>query len=357
MNSLAKTAAADLKKQRQRISLTLMLTGFAACVLILAMVLALLVAMIFYKAGWLDTGSGMFTYVWLFAAVSLAAGICLALLVSRVPLRPVNRAIDTMNRLAEGDYSARMNLRPALRRVPLFRDLQESFNTMASELESTEILRSDFINDFSHEFKTPIVSIAGFAKLLKNDGLPEEERREYLDIIETESKRLASLSTRVLELSRIESRAVLANVTEIDLSEQLRVCMLLLENEWTEKNLSIEMDFEEYSVPGDPAILRQVWINLFDNAVKYTPPGGTVSVSIEPGEDSLAVSVTNTGSSIPPEQRGQIFRKFYQGDSSRATPGNGIGLALVKKAVDLHSGTVTVTGTENTVTFTVTLPK
>jgi len=287
---------------------------------------------------------------------SVALGTALASLVSRIPLRPINEAISALNRLAAGDFGTRLHLTGWISRVPAMEELNESFNKMAQELENTELLRTDFINTFSHEFKTPIVSIAGFAALLKRSSLTTAQKMEYVDVIREESLRLSAMATNVLNLSKVENQTILRDVTVYNLSEQIRSCVLLLENKWSPKNLEMHLDFDEYRIAGSAEMLRQVWINLLDNAVKFTPDYGTVRVDIHRQDGKILVTVANTGSTIPKEQQERIFQKFYQAGPARALGGSGVGLAIVKKAVELHRGSVCVTSGSDATAFTVTLP-
>ena len=291
------------------------------------------------------------------AVASLLIGTLLTPLILRIPLKPINNLINQMNRLAAGDFRARLSFGSTLSSHPAFKEMIESFNKMAEELENTEMLRNDFINNFSHEFKTPIVSIAGFAKLLARGNLTEEEKAVYLRSIEEESMRLSAMATNVLKLTNVENHKILTDVTSFNLSEQLRDAILLLEAKWEEKNIDLQPDFEEYTVEANEELLKEVWINLIDNAVKFVPRCGTVTVRVEELEEILCVRIANTGSEIPEQVREKIFHKFYQADESHATGGNGIGLAIVKRVVSLHSGEVTVNCEDGWTTFAVYLPK
>lgn len=288
---------------------------------------------------------------------SVILGSILTAVMSRFPLKPVNSFINAMNRLASGDYKTRLHFGKPFDRHPTAVELMESFNHMAEELGKTEMLRSDFINNFSHEFKTPIVSIAGFAKLLKHDNLTEEQKAEYINIIEEESLRLAAMATNVLNLTRIESQTILTGVTEFNLSEQIRNCILLLENKWSKKNIQLDLAFDEYSIQANEDMLKEVWINLLDNAIKYSDEGGIVRIDIEEMESKLLVSISNTGEEIPEEAKELIFRKFYKVDKSHSSPGNGIGLAIVKRIVELHGGDVMASSGNHKTVFTLSLPK
>jgi len=238
----------------------------------------------------------------------------------------------------------------------VFQPVTESFNKLAEELQNTEMLRSDFINNFSHEFKTPIVSIAGFTKLLKRGNLTEEQQREYLGIIEEESLRLSAMATNVLNMTKIENQTILTDTTTFNVSEQIRSAILLLDEKWDRKHIELSADFSEYTITGNEEMMKQVWINLLDNAVKFTPDFGSVRVDLEAKDNWLTVCFANTGSIIPPEKLGKIWNKFYQADESHASAGNGIGLAIVKKVTELHGGKVSVTSENELTTFMVVLP-
>lgn len=288
--------------------------------------------------------------------LSVPVAFLVAVVTVKFPLKPVRTLIDGMDALASGNLKTRVNVGSIMRNYPDFVAVCESFNKMAEQLENTEMLRSDFINNFSHEFKTPIVSIAGFAKLLKKGNLPPQQQKEYLDIIEQESLRLSYMATNVLNLTKVENQTILTDVTQFNLSEQIRSCILMLERKWSCKNLELQLEFGEYTIQANEELLKQVWLNLLDNAVKFTPEGHTVRVQITQRPRGLEVAVTNTGSQIPLEHQKKIFNKFYQADESHATQGNGVGLAVVKRIVQLHGGEVWVRSADDITTFTVLLP-
>lgn len=347
----------NLQERKQRFSLTLLFAGLVFAFLLLTMILIVGVIMILMRYNILKLGESrpIINGLLIMAVISILAGTILAATVGRLPLRPVNGIINAMNRLAAGDFKTRLTFAGPMAKYPLAKELTESFNKMASELESTEMLRSDFINNFSHEFKTPIVSIAGFAKLLKKDHLSPEEQTEYLNI-EDESLRLSAMATNVLNLTKIENQSILTDLSDYNLSEQLRTCVLMLENKWNRKKLELILDFEEYSITANEELMKQVWINLIDNAIKFTPEDGCVEISVTEEPEIVSVTVINSGSEIPPESLNRIFQKFYQADESHATEGNGIGLAIVQKVVELHGGQVSVESQMGRTAFTVTLP-
>ena len=348
------------QKTKGRMTLTLLLSASVFLVTLVTLVIIGLVLLIADKVGllsrWMEHASTLSFFV-IIALTSLAGGTLLALLLGTFPLRSINRMTEGLHSLASGDYKARIVPGKILGSIAPVRDMIDSFNTTAAELEGTEVLRSDFINNFSHEFKTPIVSIAGFASLLKQDSLSPAEQKEYLDIIESESKRLSQMATNVLNLTKVENQAILTDVTSFNVSEQLRTCVLLLERKWEKKNLDMNLELEEHMISGNQEMLKQVWVNLLDNAIKFSPEGQTVEISAKEEEDTLSVSISNTGSCIPPEQQTAVFRKFYQADRSHNTEGNGIGLAVVKRVVELHGGTVQLESNSAFTKFTVVLPK
>ncbi len=292
----------------------------------------------------------------LLAAVDTFIGFVVVITATTIPLRPVSNLILQMNRLASGDFQARLKFGRLLTSHPAFAELTDSFNKMAEELGNTEMLRNDFINNFSHEFKTPIVSVAGFAKVLKRGGLTPEQQAEYLNIIEAESLRLSYMATNVLNLTRIENQSILTNVSRFNLSEQIRSCILLLEHKWAPKELEWKLDFGEHEICGNEELLKQVWINLIDNAVKFSAHGDIVEIRLAQKEQEIRVSVINSGPEIPAEAREKIFNKFYQADESHSSEGNGVGLAIVKRVAQLHGGRALARSQGGITEFTVELP-
>ncbi len=292
----------------------------------------------------------------LLAAVDTFIGFVVVITATTIPLRPVSNLILQMNRLASGDFQARLKFGRLLTSHPALAELTDSFNKMAEELGNTEMLRNDFINNFSHEFKTPIVSVAGFAKVLKRGGLTPEQQAEYLNIIEAESLRLSYMATNVLNLTRIENQSILTNVSRFNLSEQIRSCILLLEHKWAPKELEWKLDFGELEIWGNEELLKQVWINLIDNAVKFSAHGDIVEIRLAQKEQEIRVSVINSGPEIPAEAREKIFNKFYQADESHSSEGNGVGLAIVKRVAQLHGGRALAQSQGGITEFTVELP-
>ena len=341
-------------------SLTLFYSGAFFVIQLVAVLITAALSFLLSKLGVLDgigiPSSSGYALLMVMLLVSVLVGNLISIATVKIPLRPFNRLIGSINQLAGGDFSARMSYGSVMKRSPLFRDLTDSFNAMAEELENTQMLRSDFINNFSHEFKTPIVSIAGFAKLLRRGNLTREQQEEYLAIIEEESLRLAAMATNVMNLTKVENQTILTDLSTFNLSEQIRGCVLLLEEKWSRKELDLDLEFSEYAIRANEELLKQVWINLLDNAIKYSPSYGEIKVRIARKQQTLAVTITNYGPDIPPDKMSRIWGKFYQADESHSSEGNGIGLAVVKQVVQLHDGRVNVTSGNGATSFTVELP-
>ncbi len=346
------------EERKNRVSLTLMFSVTMFLILLAAISIASVVAYFlirFEVMGSIETLK--FSHLtMIMIGISAFFGISLAFIVIKFPLKPIIRLINKMNKLASGEFDTRLEYKGMIAAMPSFNELSLSFNKLARELENTEILRGDFINNFSHEFKTPMVSILGFARLLKNPDITEEERIQYIEAIEEASMRLSSMANSILTLSKVENQAILGDVEKFNLSEQIRSCVILLEPGCSEKDIELQIDFDEIDIYANEELLRHVWINLIDNAIKFTPRGETISVEMVRDADSVSVSVINTGSEIPGEKIQNIWTKFYQADESRSTAGNGIGLAIVKRIVELHNGKVDVNSENKTTVFTVELP-
>ena len=278
----------------------------------------------------------------------LAAGF------GRTKLRPMNDLVHAMHEVSQGDFSVRVDDRDVPGDMGV---LVTSFNEMARELGGLEMFRKDFINNFSHEFKTPIVSIRGFARQLQRDDLTEEQRREYLDIIVSESDRLAHMSNNVLLLTKLENQTIVTDKTVYRLDEQLRDCILLLEKQWEDKKLDLDLELEELDYLGNEEMMSHVWVNLLSNAVKFSPEGAPLRVTLRREGGRAVACIRDSGEGMDEETRRRIFEKFYQGDTAHATEGNGLGLSLVKRIVDLCQGSVEVDSAPGQgATFTVRLP-
>lgn len=257
--------------------------------------------------------------------------------------RPVKRIVSAAEQIMKGDFSVRI---PSLRsadKMSGFDVIADYFNQMAEELSGTETLRTDFIANVSHELKTPLAVIQNYGTLLQQPSLSEEKRQEYAKAITNTSRRLANLITNILKMNKLENQQIYPKAETYELGEQLCECLLAFESAWEEKDLEIETDVEEeVLVDTDAELLSLVWNNLFSNAVKFTEPGGTISLSLKAEGEFAIVLVSDTGCGISSEVGKHIFEKFYQGDTSHAAQGNGLGLALVKRVIDIVGGDISV---------------
>lgn len=348
------------KEKRSRTSLTLAFSTLVFIILLVAIALTALGLLLLSRFGLLGDIEGelqLGPVIIFMMLISLIIGGGITFISCRLSLKPVNVLINKMNRLAAGDFKTRLVYGNTISSHPAVQEVTASFNKMAEELENTVTLRNDFINSISHEVKTPIVSIIGLAHLIEAGNLTEEQREKYARAIREESMRLSYMANNVLNLSKVENQSILTDVSSFNLSEQIRSAVLLLEEKWSGKNIDLQLDFEEYMIEANEELLKDIWINLIGNAIKFSPEGGAISLEISEEEKNISVKVSNTGSEIPKDKWDKIFNKFYQADESHATQGNGIGLAIVKRIVDLHNGNISVLSENEVTTFTVELPK
>jgi len=262
--------------------------------------------------------------------------------------RPVKQIMAALDRVMQGDFSVRIASVKEFAGETGFNEIIKTINAMTAELQGTETLRTDFIANVSHELKTPLAVMGNYATMLQQPDISEEARIEYAKAISHSSRRLAALITNILKLNKLENQQIFPQPQEFDLGEQLCECLLAFEDAWEEKNLEIETQIQEnVRIKSDPELLSLVWNNLISNAVKFTRSGGTIGVALKADGKNVIVSVRDTGCGMTPETGKHIFEKFYQGDTSHATQGNGLGLALVKRVVDILHGEISVQSTPN----------
>ena len=257
--------------------------------------------------------------------------------------RPTKRIISAGEKITSGDFSVRIEPFGDNYAYESFNSIIDCFNKMAEELGSVETLRTDFIANVSHELKTPLAVMQNYGTMLQSPDLSDEKRIEYAKGITDNSRRLASLITNILKLNKLENQQIFPVSKRFDLSEQLCQSLLQFEEIWEQKDIDIETDIEdEININSDPELLSLVWNNLLSNAFKFTENGGTVSVQLTADNDFATVKISDTGCGISPETGAHIFEKFYQGDTSHTMQGNGLGLALVKRVVDIMNGEIAV---------------
>lgn len=335
-----KQSVGERRRQNSRRRVTSKITRWFVLGVFALFAIALLVAMgvgAIIVAEWkLDDYGSLFAYTAVILVISLVVGTSLAMGYTRIMINVTMPYVDALQRVGECDFTVRVKDSKFLQEF----HLAEHFNKTVEQLASVETLRENFVSDFSHEFKTPIVSIAGFATLLKNPNLSESERNEYLDVIIDESNRLVGLSESVLMLTKLDSQSVINERYRLD--EQLRQCVLMFAKTCAERNIEIDPCLDVDYIYGSEKLNSQMWVNLIGNAVKFTPDGGKITVTASRVEGKIVVSVADNGVGMDEETMKNIFDKFYQGDKSHTTPGNGLGLSIVKKIVELQHGSVTV---------------
>lgn len=328
--------------------------GIVLCVFLLLLVaVGIAVAVVFILQNNLPVDEEDLTtlYILVLAGVSLVLGVALSYFLSLIVVNKTKPYVEALRRVADCDFSTRVEEGEILGD----KSVSEGFNKMVEQLASVETLREDFVSEFSHEFKTPIVSIAGFAKLLKDPTLSQEDRDEYLDVIIDESNRLVGLSESVLMLSRLDSQTIVKEMYSWD--EQIRQSVLLLQKQCQQNNVSVEVDLPKIDAYGCKKLNSQVWVNLLSNAIKFSTNGGVVKVVAIEQNGRVQVSVSDNGVGMDEETQKNIFNKFFQGDKSHSVSGNGLGLPIVKKICDLLGGEIDVHSTLGQgSTFTVTLP-
>jgi len=282
--------------------------------------------------------SGSAIWATVVVLVFILLGAALTALFSKLALRPIQSVIRAMREVEEGRFHTRIDLKG----IREFEELSQRFNKMAQELAGTETMRSDFVNNLSHEFKTPITSIHGFAELLKYSVLSDDEKSEYVDIILAESKRLAELSTNILSLSKYEHIEIVSEKVDFRLDEQIRHSVALLEPKWSAKSITIRAELDEVTFYGNQDLTQQIWLNLLDNAIKFSHTDGAIHIKLCQQNDEICCAIEDNGIGMDAKTAAHIFDKFYQGDLSRKSAGNGLGLAIVKRIAQLCGGRIEV---------------
>lgn len=257
--------------------------------------------------------------------------------------RPIKEILKATKKITEGDFSVRIAHRHGLKKTNELDAIIDNFNVMAQELQGIETLRTDFISNVSHEIKTPLSVIQNYAHVLQDKDLNEEKRIEYSKAIEESTKRLTSLITNILRLNKLENQQIYPKKMQYDLGNQLCECILGFEAVWETKNLNMEINIEEdIKIHADQELMSIVWNNLISNAIKFTPEEGSVWIRLKQEDGWAIVEVKDTGCGIKSEDGYRIFEKFYQSDQSHGMQGNGLGLALVKRVIDITGGEISV---------------
>lgn len=285
---------------------------------------------------------------------SLVIGTTITVTVGRKILAPIAELIKAAKEVSKGNFDIHLD---ESHRVDEISGAAHHFNIMVQELRSIETLRNDFVVNVSHEFKTPLAAIEGYATLLQEDNLSKKEHDEYTGMIIDSARQLSALSGNILKISKLENQELLTEQTEYRLDEQLRQALLLLESAWEPKQLNLNIELDELHYYGNEELMMQVWLNVLGNAIKFTPEGGEISVSLRPDGPWISAVIADTGIGMTPKVRKHIFEKFYQGDPARSAEGNGLGLPLVARIISLSGGRIEVSSEPGVGSaFTIKLP-
>ena len=277
---------------------------------------------------------------------------------NKTTLNHVTALSDAMEKAASGYFDTILILPGKGFSEVIYYDIYDNYNKMCAELKQIQTLRDDFINSYSHEFKTPITSINGFAELLLSDDVTDEEKTQYLQIIADESARLANLSNSTILLSKLNSQIIVTDKKEYSLDEQLRHCFIVLSSEWQAKRIDIDNQLSKVNYYGNSMLMEQLWLNLLSNAIKFTPDGGAITVFLYETENEAVVSVMDNGIGMDDDTRARIFEKYFRGEKAHNKSGLGLGLSIVKKILDLTGGTIEIESVPcSGSTFRVRLPK
>lgn len=316
---------------------------FIHCTSLLCSALGAFIAFLFWHFGIFP-----FDQPWLFAIFpiisSFIIGSILTLTAGRRIVRFIKNINDALHHVATGNYNTELSEKSPILEL---REINHSFNAMTKELAGTEMMRNDFVENVSHEFKTPLTAIEGYATLLQQKNLSEEKRQEYTQKILYNTHRLNTLTGNILLLSRLENQELEIQKEAYSLDEQIRECILSLEPSWSTKNLELDIQLDDCTCTANPALMAHVWQNLIGNAIKFSPDGGTIQILLHNHSDEISVTVSDQGAGMTEEIQKRIFEKFYQGDTTRSTQGNGLGLTLVKRIIDLHGGSISVQSQPN----------
>ena len=277
-------------------------------------------------------------FVWAILFSILVGGV-ITNYITRTFIDPITQLGQAMKEVAGGNFQVNAQCASKLKDV---QDIYANFNRMVKELGATETLQTDFISSVSHEFKTPINAIEGYAALLQDHQQTPEEQETYIEKILFNTRRLSTLTGNILLLSKINNQSISPQSSVFRLDEQVRQAILALERKWEEKDIQFDVDLDKITYTGYEKLLIHVWTNLIDNAIKFDPQGGSIRLRMCRQPDGILFTIDDNGPGIPPEEQERIFHKFYQSDNSREVDGNGLGLALVKQIVALSDGTIQV---------------
>lgn len=290
---------------------------------------------------------------WMFL-LSLTVGSTSAFFLNIIFFRPIRELSVAMKNVTDGDFKVQLHRKSKIKEIE---DIYSNFNCMVKELSATEILQTDFVSNVSHEIKTPVNAIEGYAMLLQDSQCTEEERNQYIEKILFNTKRFSELVSNVLLLSKIENQSIETKQTKFRLDEQIRQSVMLFEAQWVEREIELDIDLEQTEYVGNESLLMHVWTNLLGNAIKFSPQGATVTITLIKDAKNIIYTIEDSGIGISADAKKHIFDKFYQADSSHKQEGNGLGLALVKRILDSCGAEILIESIEGKGSkFTVVLP-
>lgn len=317
-------------------SLRFRLVLLVAMELVISIILALWIGDVLDRYILTDWGIPLIVYL---LVISLVVGALVTTFLSRLFFDPIKRLRLAMGKVAKGDFTIQLQTKSTSREI---QQIYSGFNLMTQELRSTEVLQTDFVSNVSHEFKTPLGAIEGYATLLQDCENLTPQQREYVEKIVFNTQRLSSLTGSILLLSKLENQQIPTGHTAYSLDEQIRQTIVALEPAWSSKDMELDVDLDQVEYYGNEALMRHVWSNLFSNAIKFSPAGGTIGIKLFQSQNQITFQIRDHGPGISEEAREHIFNRFYQADSSHKQEGNGLGLALVDKILSQEKGEISV---------------
>ncbi len=323
------------------------LLGLSSITLVISIVILILFTAIFshfdiFNLNQLSSNGFFYLIAFIVFAFSFVVSIFISIKFSK----PLSDLSEATRQVAQGNFEIKLERkREKSGKTPRKNEIDEvfdSFNKMVTELKHNEVFKSDFISNVSHEIKTPLATIQGYATLLQDEKLDKKTKKEYLGNIITATKQLSTLTTNILKLSKLENQGIFAEPKEYNLAEQIRRVILSLDSGWTAKEIELNIDIDEITLKLDESLIEQVWKNLIENAIKFSHPKGKIDISLKTIDSFVVATIADNGIGMNEDTKKHLFDKFYQGDNSHSKEGNGLGLALVKRILDIHEAEIIV---------------
>lgn len=337
MKTKTKTKTKNKKRLYRQVTFMVFLV-FAILIILLLLMLTVVLRINYFESNLHINNTFLIVVCCMVSLLIVSQGITIFL--SKLLIKPVNEITKVINSVAQGNFNVEID---ATKYKGEIKVMGEDLNKMIRELRSMEVMNEDFISNVSHEFKAPLTAIQGYVTLLSNPAISSRQKDEYFELMTQSTRQLSDLVENVLKLSRLDSKNIVQQSEKFRLDEQLRRTIIMYEKQWSEKNLELELELPQCEYMGNEKLLNQIWINLIGNAVKFTNDGGKIGISIDDSKaEVIEVTVSDTGEGMTQEVQRHIFERFYQGDTSRKSQGNGVGLAIVKKIADLTDCKISV---------------